>query len=73
MRSYPPVLLHTLFHEDSRFQTLRKKEFSTLFFFSDDIKAMGNDAYQKGNYYLALDYYEQALTLYNWLEAKGKD
>jgi hypothetical protein len=39
----------------------RQHEFSNLFFFSDEIKSLGNEAYRKGDYYLALDYYEQVL------------
>eukprot|EP00347_Sterkiella_histriomuscorum_P024227 403331870 len=69
-RSYPPVLLQTMFHDNPKFDKYRKEEFSNLFFFSDEIKTMGNDAYQKNNFYLALDFYEQALSLYNWLEVK---
>lgn len=58
IRKYPPVLLQTLFHDNPKFVKYRKAEFSNLFFFSDEIKTMGNDTYQKNNYYLALDFYE---------------
>lgn len=81
IRSYPPILLHTMFHDDPKFEEYRKVEFSTLFFFADEIKSLGNKAYQKGEFYLALDYYEQVslykfnllrqcLSLFNWLEVK---
>ncbi|CDW73796.1 UNKNOWN [Stylonychia lemnae] len=73
IRNYPPILLQTLFHDNPKFVKYRKAEFSNLFFFSDEIKTMGNDAYQKNNFYLALDFYEQAISLYNWLELKDKD
>lgn len=29
-----------------------------MFFFSDEVKAMGNETYKKNDLYLALDYYE---------------
>ena len=58
LRSYPPVLLHTLFHEDPRYDNYRSQELSNLFFFGDEIKSLGNEAYHRGDYYEALDYYE---------------
>ena len=58
IRAYPPVLLNTLFHEGLKYEKYRKVEFSNLFFFMDEIKTMGNDAFLKNNFYLALDYYE---------------
>ena len=30
-----------------------------MFFFSDEIKSLGNEAYQKNEFYLALEYYER--------------
>ena len=45
IRSYPPVLLHTLFHEDPKHEKFRVYEFSSLYFFGDEIKSMGNEAY----------------------------
>lgn len=51
--------MHTLFHEDPRYDKYRVQELSNLFFFSDEIKSMGNEAYHKGDYYTALEYYEQ--------------
>ena len=70
LRSYPPVLLHTLFHEDPKYEVYRRKNLSALFFFGDEVKALGNEAYHKGDYYTALDYYEQCITLYSWLELR---
>ena len=66
------MLLHTLFHEDPNFDKYRTAEFSRLYFFVDDIKSKGNEAYHKGDYYLAIDYYEQCLSLYNWLELRDE-
>ena len=64
------MLLHTLFHEDSKYDRYRQAEFSSLFFFADDIKSKGNEAFHKSDFYLALEYYELTLSLYNWLELK---
>lgn len=58
LRSYPPIVLHTLFHNHKNYEKYRKVEFSNLYFFSDDVKAKGNKKYQKNFYYAALDYYE---------------
>lgn len=38
-----------------------------LFFLTDDTKIKGNKAYDQGNYYEALDIYEQVLGCYLWL------
>ena len=37
-----------------------------LFFLVDDIKSNGNDAYHKGDFYQALDYYEQVIYYIIW-------
>ena len=38
--------MHTLLHEDSKYDKLRKEiEFSNVFFFADEIKSLGNEAY----------------------------
>ena len=58
LRSYPPILLHTLFHNHKQIGKFRKVEFSNLYFFSDELKGKGNKRYQKNIFYLALDYYE---------------
>lgn len=58
LRNYPPILLHTLFHEDPKNEEYREREFSQLFFFSDEVKSLGNEAFRKGDYYGALDLYE---------------
>lgn len=70
LRSYPPVLLHTLFHDDPKYDQYRQRNLSQLFFFGDEVKSLGNDFYHKGDYYTALDYYEQCITLYSWLELR---
>lgn len=55
---YPQILINTLFHEQKKCKKLRKVEFSNMFFFADEIKLKGNEAYKNNDYYLALDYYE---------------
>jgi hypothetical protein len=70
LRAYPPVLLHTLFHDDPKYDLYRQRNLSQLFFFGDEVKSLGNDAYHEGDYYTALDYYEHCLTLYSWLELR---
>ena len=37
-----------------------------MYFVSDDIKSMGNDAYRNNNLYLALDYYEYVSNFKNF-------
>jgi hypothetical protein len=44
-----------------------------LIFITDDTKIKGNKAYDMGNYYEALDIYEQVLACYAWLEFKDKE
>lgn len=64
LREYPSILLNTLFHEYEKYEKYRKVEFSNVYFFSDDVKSMGNQAYQNCNYYQALDYYEYVTLIY---------
>jgi hypothetical protein len=42
----------------------------TLIFVTDDTKIKGNKAYDQGNYYEALDIYEQVLACFAWLDFK---
>lgn len=73
LRSYPPVFLHTLFHEHSKYEKYRNYEISSLFFFIDDIKMKGNDAHRDNDLYLALEFYERSLSFFNWLEMVGDE
>lgn len=41
-----------------------------LIFVTDDTKIKGNRAYDQGNYYEALDIYEQVIACYAWLQFK---
>ena len=40
----------------------------TLIFVTDDTKIKGNKSYDQGNYYEALDIYEQVLACFAWLD-----
>lgn len=48
-------------------------DFAQLFFIADDTKIKGNKAYDQGNYYKALEVYEQVLSCYVWLEFINAD
>ena len=41
-----------------------------LIFVTDDTKIKGNQAYDQGNYYEALDIYEQVVACFAWIEFK---
>jgi tetratricopeptide (TPR) repeat protein len=34
----------------------------------EELREKGNKYFNKGKYYLALDYYERAMSLFRWLE-----
>lgn len=57
LNNYPWVLRNTLFHS-KKYNYLRGKESSNLFFLADEVKNDGNTAFKKGNYYEALNHYE---------------
>ena len=67
LRALPPLMQNTLFHSKVLAE-LRTKDSSHLFFLADDVKAKGNRLYKKGNYYGALAHYEQALSMFKWIE-----
>lgn len=48
------------------------KDIGHLFFITDDTKIKGNKAYEQGNYYEAIEVYEQVLGCYVWLEFTDK-
>jgi len=50
----------------TRLRTMR--DIGTLIFVVDDTKIKGNKSYEQGNYYEALDIYEQVLACFAWLE-----
>jgi len=56
--TYPPFLLHTLFH-GSQADKIRQADFGNAFFIFDDLKQEGNLYYEDKNYYQAINLYEQ--------------
>ena len=71
MDSLPWILKQTLFLENDMLSKLRKcADLGHLIFITDDTKISGNRAYDQGNYYEALEIYEQVLACFNWLEFK---
>jgi hypothetical protein len=52
----------------SRLRTLG--DIGSLIFITDDTKIKGNKSYDQGNYYEALDIYEQVLACFAWLKFK---
>lgn len=58
---------HTLFHPIAT-NKVREAEFGNAFFVFDDIKTEGNLYYEDKEYYIALEYYEQAYSCFKWLE-----
>jgi hypothetical protein len=56
---------------------LRQKPFSGLFFNFDKFKEDANKLYEEADYYEALEFYEQILGVFRWLEftepAKNED
>lgn len=63
----PYALKHTLFHPDD-LKNLRSKPFSGLFFNFDKHKEDANKLYGEGEYFEAIDYYEQILGVFRWVE-----
>ena len=67
---------HTLFHPDD-LKKLRQKPFSGLFFNFDKYKEEANKLYTEGDYFEALEYYEQIMGVFRWVEftddARNKD
>jgi hypothetical protein len=69
LTSLPYLVKHTLFQETDMMKKMRDlADIGQLFFITDDTKIRGNKAYDLGNYYEALDVYEQVLGCYIWME-----
>lgn len=72
--SYPIYLKHTLLHnEDQMMQKVRKCEINQRFFAYDQLREKGNKAFNKENYYEALEFYERAFSCFRWLELKEEE
>lgn len=63
---------HTLFHPDD-LKKLREKPFSGLFFHFDKYKEDANKLYKEGEYFEAIDFYEQILSVFKWVEFTDKE
>lgn len=63
----PACMKHTLFLPDD-LKKLRDKPFSGLFFNFDKHKEEANRLYGDGDYFEALEHYEQILGVFKWLE-----
>lgn len=68
----PYPLKHTLFHPDE-IKKLRDKPFSGLFFHFDKYKEEANKLFKEGDFFEALDYYEQILSVFKWVEFTDKE
>ena len=72
MERLPYPMKHTLFHPDD-LKKLRDKPFSGLFFHFDKYKEEANKHYKEGEYFEALEYYEQIMSVFKWLEFTDKE
>ena len=58
LNSLPWAIKHSLFLDEESMARIRKLDFGNLFFAADDTKGKGNEAYEQGRYYEALQIYE---------------
>jgi hypothetical protein len=72
MERLPYPIKHTLFHPDD-LKKLRDKPFSGLFFHFDKYKEEANKHYKEAEYFEALEFYEQILSVFKWLEFTDKE
>lgn len=72
MERLPYPIKHTLFHPDD-LKKLRDKPFSGLFFHFDKYKEDANKLYKEGEYFDALEFYEQIMGVFKWLEFTEKE
>jgi len=68
--SYPIFLKHTLFHNEEKFEKIRKLEVAHRFFVYDKFREQGNKKYNRNKSEEALSLYEHALSCFKWLEIK---
>lgn len=72
LESLPYVVKHSIFIDSDILKKLRNLgDIGQLFFITDDTKIKGNKAYERGDYYEALEVYEQVLAVFLWLELKN--
>jgi hypothetical protein len=65
---YPLYLQHTLSYNTEDLVKIRSIECCSRFMAYEELRERGNKEYHLGNYSSTLDYYEQALSLFKWLE-----
>jgi len=71
--SLPWIMKQTLFLENEMLSKLRSvRDVGYLIFVTDDTKIRGNRAYDQGDYYEALEVYEQVTACFAWLEFKDR-
>lgn len=66
--SYPIYLKHTLFHNEEKFEKIRKLEVAHRFFVYDKFREQGNKKYNRKKADEAISLYEHALSCFKWLE-----
>lgn len=73
LNSLPWIMKQTLFLENEMLSKLRSiRDVGYLIFVTDDTKIRGNRAYDQGDYYEALEVYEQVAACFSWLEFKDR-
>lgn len=63
---------HTLFHPED-LKKLRDKPFSGLFYHFEKYKEEANKLFKDGEYFEALEFYEQILSVFKWVEFTDKE
>jgi Tetratricopeptide repeat len=66
--SYPKHLKMTLFLDDPKLEKIRKLEFMQRYMVIDEIKELGNECYNLGQYDKAIGTYNNAYACLKWLE-----
>lgn len=72
LETLPYPIKHTLFHPDD-LKKLRDKPFSGLYYNFDKYKEDANKLYKEGEYFEAIEFYEQILTVFKWAEFTDKE
>jgi ribosomal protein L12E/L44/L45/RPP1/RPP2 len=70
---YPIFLKHTLFHNEEKFEKVRKLEVAHRFFVYDKFREQGNKKYNRNRFVDSISLYEHALSCFKWLEIKKEE